>query len=213
MSSHWWASPESPQRLVQGDAARQRQGSVSGAKAPGRFATWDPVALHRAWLWPPAQQVQPAAASSQLRRGPASSRRGPPREDVLYARGFAASQGRGGITAIPATSGDRQRAKVALGSVSLRTWPRNHVGTSGGGGCRAGALHLHPLGAAGLAQAPPHRPGSAHHSGPTPSPRLRPLRAPVRCEGLGSRLDLRQEQRLRNAGMSVRRWEPPRLFP
>lgn len=89
------------------------------------------------------------------------------------------------------------RARVCL-TPDLATQPRRHV--------RGRRLQSRST-----APAPPWSRGP--RSGSAPSPRLRPLRAPVRCEGLGSRLDLRQEQRLRNAGMSVRRWEPPRLFP
>lgn len=162
MSSHWWASPESPQRLVQGDAARQRQGSESLERRL-------PAGLRHGTLLPSTGLGcgLPHSKSSRQQFVPAQTRScqqpaGSPSGGHPLCQGLRCQPGtwwhhsHSSHQRRPAEG--QGRARVCL-TPDLATQPRRHV--------RGRRLQSRST-----ASAPPWSRGP--RSGPAPSPRLRP---------------------------------------
>lgn len=172
MSSHWWASPESPQRLVQGDAARQRQGSESlerrlpaglrhGTLLPstGLGCGLPPSKSSRQQLRPSSDEVLPAAGGVPLGRTSSMPGASLPARDVVASQSFQP----------PAETGRGPRSRSGLS----HSGP-GHATTSARPGAAAAepehctplepraSLRLRPIAQAPpIIQAPPRRPGSA----------------------------------------------------
>lgn len=174
MSSHWWASPESPQRLVQGDAARQRQGSESlerrlpaglrhGTLLPstGLGCGLPPSKSSRQQLRPSSDEVLPAAGGVPLGRTSSMPGASLPARDVVASQPFQP----------PAETGRGPRSRSGLS----HSGP-GHATTSARPGAAAAepehctctplepraSLRLRPIAQAPpIIQAPPRRPGSA----------------------------------------------------
>lgn len=174
MSSHWWASPESPQRLVQGDAARQRQGSESlerrlpaglrhGTLLPstGLGCGLPPSKSSRQQLRPSSDEVLPAAGGVPLGRTSSMPGASLPARDVVASQPFQP----------PAETGRGPRSRSGLS----HSGP-GHATTSARPGAAAAepehctctplepraSLRLRPIAQARpIIQAPPRRPGSA----------------------------------------------------